>query len=338
MSDEYQVSGGTFSEVPADACRFSIPLAFANKIEEQNTVPVSIKARDGGIVEHWWWGRTVHDMEGMERHKDHLTIDYCHDSDEVLGYMDTFDTSKGDLETSGKLILHTPDDRASEIYAKSKAGVQYEASIDFDGPLRIEEVGDGIEVEVNGREFIGPLTIFRQWSLRGVAICPHGYDRHTETKFNKGDRVVAVETTKQTKSETPDTKEELKQYINAFGKEKGTDWYLEGMSFESAKEKFSAEIVTQRDGLQTQVTELTAERDKLKADLEKITSDHIELTNKFKELETKNGELDSKVKSFDRGEEAPLESDPEGSKQTKEKSFTGSRALDAFAKKHSTSK
>ena len=323
-------------KVPVEACRFAVPLAFDNVTDEMTTVPVEIKARDGGIVDHWWWGRTIHDMEGMERHKDHLTIDYCHDSDEVLGYMDSFDTSDGSLYTKGELILmDRPNDRATEIVRKSKAGVQYEASIDFDGPLRIEEVGSGVEVEVNGQTFVGPVTIFRQWSLRGVAICPHGYDRHTETKFRKGDRVVAVETTNNQSESGTDTKAELQKFVNAFGKEKGTDWFLDGTTFDSAKEKFSAEIVTERDGLVLKVTELTNERDQFKADLEKITSEHTELTAKFKELEVKNTELTAKVNAFDRGEETPMETEPEGSKQTKQTSFSGSPALDAFAKKHS---
>lgn len=84
---------------------------------------------------------------------------------------------------SGFLTPFTAEDRASEIIAKAKAGVPWQASIYFDpGTFVVEEVAEGKFASVNGQQLEGPLTIIRKWMLRGCAVCPYGMDPNTETK------------------------------------------------------------------------------------------------------------------------------------------------------------
>ena len=172
-----------FSRIPAAACAFTVSeVEFGDNGEGAKSAPVRLVARTGKPIEHWFWGRIVHDLAGMHLHKSRIPIDYAHDSKEVLGYLNRFDITSGDLVVSGALVPFKDSDRATEIMHKTRAGVPYEASINFGGDgLKVEEVPEGFVAQVNGFAFDGPGVIVREWPLRGVAICPYGADANTST-------------------------------------------------------------------------------------------------------------------------------------------------------------
>lgn len=186
--------------VPAAAMCFNVGLmqfADAGEGEASKQVPIKLLGRTGKPIAHWYWGNVVHDMDGMKLAKDSLPIDYCHFPDEILGYLNKFDTSSGDLVASGELVLYADGDRASEVAFKAKAGVPYEASINFaGGPLRLEEIEAGITVKVNGNDVHGPALIIREWTLRGIAVCPYGADANTKTELSaKGGEQGTIDVT-----------------------------------------------------------------------------------------------------------------------------------------------
>jgi hypothetical protein len=118
----------------------------------------------------------------MHLHKSRVPIDYVHDNKEIVGYLNKFDATSGDLVTSGALVPFKDSDRATEIVHKMRAGVPYEASINFGGDgIKLEDVPEGMVAQVNGYQFEGPGIIVREWPLRGVAICPYGADANTES-------------------------------------------------------------------------------------------------------------------------------------------------------------
>lgn len=172
-----------FSSIPASACTFVIgEFTLGDNGEGAKSAPVKLVARTGKPIEHWYWGRVVHDMAGMRVHKPRLPIDYVHDSKEVIGYLNKFETESGDLVTSGALVPFKDTDRATEIVHKWRAGVPYEASINFGGDgIKVEEIPEGYVSQVNGFSFEGPGIVIREWPLRGVAICPYGADMNTST-------------------------------------------------------------------------------------------------------------------------------------------------------------
>lgn len=179
-----------FSEVPAAACSLVVgEFELGDNGEGAKTAPVRLVARSGKPIEHWFWGRVVHDLAGMRVHKPRLPIDYVHDSKEIVGYLNRFDIESGDLITSGALVPFKDSDRATEILHKSRAGVPYEASINFGGDgIKVEEVPEGFVTQVNGFAFDGPGVIIREWPLRGVAICPYGADANTESAVLSGEQ------------------------------------------------------------------------------------------------------------------------------------------------------
>ena len=179
-------------DIRAQDCFFAADIVVGDSSEESKSAPVELVARSGDAIEHHIWGRVVHDFDGMQ-HKSKIALDYNHNPDEVVGYANKFDHSKGDLHLSGALTPFKESDRGTEILSKSRQGVPYEASINFAGPMAVERLKKNETATVNGRNFSGPLTIIRKWHLRGVAICPYGYDHQTQAvALSQSDRDISV--------------------------------------------------------------------------------------------------------------------------------------------------
>lgn len=184
-----------FASIPAAACVLVVgDFEAGSNGESAKSAPVKLVARSGKPIEHWYWGRIVHDLAGMHMHKSRLPIDYLHDAKEVIGYLNKFDHSTGDLVASGALVPYKDNDRASEIIHKMKEGVPYEASINFGGEgIKVEDVEEGRSVQVNGYNFEGPGVVVREWPLRGVAICPYGADMNTDSSvFSQENKTFAA--------------------------------------------------------------------------------------------------------------------------------------------------
>ena len=184
-----------FKSIPERACMFAGgEVTVKDAGENAKTAPVRVKARSGQPLEHWFWGRVVHDLTGMRMHKTRLALDYAHNDSEVIGYLNHFDASSGDLMASGAIIPFTAGDRAEEVLFKMKQGVPYEASIFFGGDgIKIEEVQEGECTQVNGYKFEGPGCVIREWPLRGVAVCPYGADQNTETMAMSAGKTYVAE-------------------------------------------------------------------------------------------------------------------------------------------------
>jgi len=180
--------------IPAKACNLKIldtDLQFGTNGGDATTAPISLLARSAEPIAHWYFGSVIHDLSGMKLLKKRIVIDWLHDDNEQLGYLNKFEETDDGLLVSGALVPFKDSDRATEIIAKQAAGVPYEASIDFrprgSFGLKIEEVGEGNETEVNGKTYAGPITVIREWPLNAVAICPHGADDRTAAYLNSAE-------------------------------------------------------------------------------------------------------------------------------------------------------
>lgn len=179
-------------EAPAQAFRLEAVQFKAGKAAEDGKTPCSIFARTAGGVEHWYWGMVYHDFSGMS-HKDVITIDFLHDDATTIGAADTFRVTPEGLTVEGFLLTVVPGDRTDLLVKQSAAGIPFEASIDFRGDCLIEEIREGFTSQCNGQQVQGPALIIREWSLRSVAICPHGVDPNSRAQFSQDpDDSVAV--------------------------------------------------------------------------------------------------------------------------------------------------
>lgn len=180
------------NKAPAKACTLSGGIfEFGDNGENSKTHPVKMLARSSQVIEHWFWGRTVHDFAGMKMAKSKIPMDYCHNTDEILGYANHPEITEDGLHLSGALIPFKDSDRATEVRFRSDNGVPYEASINFSGDgIKVEYVDENQVAMVNGQQLQGPLTIFREWPLRGVAVCPYGADGNTASSFTEGEEIT----------------------------------------------------------------------------------------------------------------------------------------------------
>jgi hypothetical protein len=160
--------------IPAAACTFRAEFAhLGDNGEGAKTAPVKLLARSSQPIEHHWWGNVAHDLNGFNLNgKKRLPIDFDHDTGEAIGYLNKFEVEEDGLYASGAIVSTQEGDRASRILAQMRAGIPYEASINFGGDgIEVERVPAGKTAMVNGYELAGESQIVRSWPLRGVAVC-----------------------------------------------------------------------------------------------------------------------------------------------------------------------
>lgn len=283
--------------VPADALLFDVgPCKLAAGEAKDGKVPVKMRARGGQPIYHWYWGNVAHDMTGFAPAEPVIPIDYCHDFNEVLGLLNSFAPSNEGLDVGGELVSFAAEDRTAEVTHKARAGIPYQASIFFE-PQVIEEILPGAQADVNGYKLTGPGLVIRKWTLRGVAICPYGYDPKTSTKLSArpgGDvpaqfsfspeSAMSKTETKPADSTKPaaelsnkpaegnttlpatdpraEFQKTLKQFTEKFGAANGSAWAAEGMTYEQALEKHAEALAAQ---LAAAGKELTTAQQKLAA-------------------------------------------------------------------------
>lgn len=275
--------------IPRSALKFAADLQPAGdpvQVDNSQLFPFSMIARTPGVAMHQFWGRCVHDFAGMAQVKPSVSVDYCHNPQDVVGFADRITVSAAGLEMSGALVSTRPEDRAAEIAGKRKAGVPYEASIltSWDN-LVIEEIPQGFSTEVNGQLVEGPVVVFRQWELWGVAICPYGSDADTSVQFSAGlSGEVSVRLKEPAMTQPAPAAPPAKtgrDYISAFG-QKGAVWFAEGKPWDEAVNKFSEELQQENREKSTKIDELSAQITQLSADLEKAKAEYDAEVEKLK--------------------------------------------------------
>ena len=226
------------------------------------SVPVKMVIRTNNPVGHWM-GNLYHELSGMI-HKDRVHLDLVHDSEKSLGFLDKFTVTKKEITADGQLVSVEPGDIADLKIKQLQAGIPMEASIYFAGDgLKAEEYGDGTKFKVNGQNMVGPAIVFREWPLRGVALCPYGADNNTSTSLalseeevnvnftnkesamsdeNKNAEAIAVlekknaELAAEIAAKNAEEKKEPtgKDFMDAFG-EKGAVYFAEGKTWDEAQ-------------------------------------------------------------------------------------------------------
>lgn len=182
------------ADAPIEAFRFTSGLNLSPVAEADGTIPFTTLARTSKPIDHWYWGPCVHDFSGMQMAAV-IPVDYTHEDCEALGFINNKTVTPEGLQLSGKLTPFQPLDKASEVHFKSAKGVPYQASINFDPwTLVVEDIPAGLSAEVNGQLIPGPVAVFRQWKLNGLAVCMYGVDSGTNVSFSSdlSGKTVAV--------------------------------------------------------------------------------------------------------------------------------------------------
>lgn len=286
---------------PINAFRFEAPLEFAKQSKDTasdtKSRPITMLARTNKVINHWWWGRCVHDFAGMI-HADRIILDYCHHSDDIIGYADEFIVDSKGLTLNGRVESVLTDDEAELLLKRMDKGIPYQSSIYFDEAV-IEWVPDGFSAEVNGETIPGPLCVFRKWLLRASSACPHGYDSDSNTSSTEQSFATKftwtnpMSTNQTTTQQAPDAREELKAFVDKFGTD-GVTYFTNKLSMNDAA---LAHIDTLSKKYTDEVAKLTATyteaNTKLSAELEAARKERDEAVTKLKAAQLSHGEASS---------------------------------------------
>lgn len=141
-------------------------------------------AYSGEVIEnHWYWGNVIFDLGTMTvPNKLPALID--HNRSQRAGYVTSHsvDNTQG-FSVSGNL-LSNEDGQA--VAQDSDEGFPWQMSVHIE-PRSIEEFAAGSSVMVNGRQYTGPLTVFRNSTIVEVSFTATGQDSNTAaTAMSKG--------------------------------------------------------------------------------------------------------------------------------------------------------
>ena len=126
------------------------------------------------------WSRTplVVDLAGMDTTSQVVAVMLGHqyDMDHAVGQAADVKNSGTDLTVAGEVIGEGPE--VTKAMNLARKGWKFQASIGADVG-RIENIAAGESVEVNGRQFSGPISVVRASTLREVSIVLFGADAAT---------------------------------------------------------------------------------------------------------------------------------------------------------------
>lgn len=205
---------------------------------------VKIKVITSSILEHPGLGRFRVKTETATPSKERVPLDYNHNEEEVIGYVENFQCNADAITADGVVLIGDDSSDAAKTFAQNiDGGVPFEASAFLD----LSEA-ESVELEDGVTEWSGAL-------IRGVAICPYGTDRKTTVSLKKGEtnfvvrlknsnnedevmdeeKKVSIEDQKKDDSKNP--REELEEMIEEFGLERGVDFFRRGVTIEEAREE-----------------------------------------------------------------------------------------------------
>ena len=147
------------------------------------TQQFSMVANTGKVMDHWFWGKLIIDLEGAQLPKKNIPVLRDHQTDKIVGWTNKImKSAENGISVIGNISKTTEDGK--EVEGLSEEGFPWQASV-YMPPSSIEEVEEGVMVEVNDMSLKGPLTIFRKSKLKEVSFCALGTDDNTEALLLK---------------------------------------------------------------------------------------------------------------------------------------------------------
>lgn len=116
------------------------------------------------------------DLQGVFSTRATLPLLKDHRPDLVIGHADRIDNDGRTLRVSGVMSGNGPS--AREVVENAKQGFPWQSSVTAI-PTELEEIPAGRSVVVNGREWVGPLTVARRAKLKEISLLSMGADDQT---------------------------------------------------------------------------------------------------------------------------------------------------------------
>ncbi len=117
----------------------------------------------------------VVDLQGLKIPKSKRPILRDHRLDQVVGHTESIAIQSNKLQVAG--MISGANDHAQEIIDSSDNGFPWQSSIGAKAN-KIEFVDEGEKIEVNGRNFVGPLYVATRSALGEISFVALGADEH----------------------------------------------------------------------------------------------------------------------------------------------------------------
>jgi hypothetical protein len=134
-------------------------------------------------------GRAVVDLAGLEVNTQKKPALHEHDRKRIVGFSESIQNTGTELRVKGNVSQRTA--AAKEVIELADEGFPWQASIGF-GIKAVEQIGDGKSVNVNGRDFAGPITVLRKTVLKENSFVPLGADGATSAAVFSDDGSAPV--------------------------------------------------------------------------------------------------------------------------------------------------
>lgn len=158
------------------------------------------------IEGHYFWGSVVFDLSTMEVPAK-LPALVNHDRDKRAGYSDNSTIDQGGLHVSGVLL---DNEHGTTVAKESDQGFPWQMSVDIN-PGIVEEVQAGTTVTVNGKQFPGPITVFKNSVISEVSFTPTGWDRNTSASAMSRGNDIAPQPSTGASTMTDEEKAKMKK-------------------------------------------------------------------------------------------------------------------------------
>lgn len=231
-------------------CQFTavnVPITTTTEDGEKKRRTFEAEVYSGGRIDnHYYWGRdgVVVDLQGLQL-KEKTGLVEEHFGGKRVGVATSYEVTNS-FKAKGHFLSNA---KAKEIVQDLDEEFPFQMSWWAD-PESIEEVAPGKTVFVNGREFTGPLRVFRNVRVHEITICGVGADTQTaieafsaKNQNQTGDTdVTELEQAKQALKQAEQERDEARNELQQFKASKRTE-DIEALAAD-LKTQFSAEDKT----------------------------------------------------------------------------------------------
>ena len=174
------------------------------------------------VVDHWYWDRIIFDLDSLQI-KGRIPALLEHRTSQRAGAINSHSISheKG-LEISGDLLSN---EFGTQVAQDSDDGFPWQMSVRIE-PSKTEEIAADQSVFVNGKNYQGPITVFRGGRIREVSFCALGADDNTSAvaashkpkKFNQQEdtNVTELEQAKEAQKQAEKQRDDALAELNKF--------------------------------------------------------------------------------------------------------------------------
>ena len=142
----------------------------------------------GSFYQPWVHEPIVIDLSSLRVPTETIPVHRDHEASKIVGHVTSVNNKHNRLDVSG--VVSAGNEHAEEVLVAARNGFPWQSSLGIPGPLDLQWIGDDEAVEVNGRQFVGPMYVARNTVLREVSVTSVGADFTTWTSFRMKGKVM----------------------------------------------------------------------------------------------------------------------------------------------------